>query len=126
MSTANRGNGPLITSTAFGTVLQLAMVIGGHYNEFIRQNVFAIGGMAISLIAGVMWAKSAAMSKGGAFGGGALVGGLCAILGIAVSVALHDTEPAVLAFGTVGSAVTGGLGGLAAFALTGKRSPATA
>lgn len=126
MSTVNQGNGAMVKYTAIGTVLQIAMVVGGHYNEFIRMNVFALGGMAISMLFGALWAKSAATSKGGGFGGGALVGGLCAIIGIAVSVILGDTEAAVLAFGTLGSAVMGGLGGLAVFAISGKRSVATA
>ena len=96
-----------------GAVLQLIMVISGHYNEFIAQNVFALGGMTISLIAGAGYGASAS-SRGAAAGGGALVGALCAIVGIAVSVALGDTQTLILAVGTVGSAVTGAIGGLAA------------
>lgn len=126
MAAAKQSSNSILLYTALGTLLQIAMVVAGHYNEFIKNNVFAIGGMAISLIVGAAWAKAAASSKGSAFGGGALVGGLCAIIGIAVSVAWGDTEAAVLAFGTVGSAVTGGLGGIAAFAVTGKRMPSAA
>ncbi len=111
----------LITMTALGTVVQLAMVIAGHYNAFIRENVFAIGGMAISLVFGALWAAKSAGSKGSAFGGGALVGGLCALIGIAVSVAMGDVPAGVLAFGTAGSAVAGGIGGIALYALAGRK-----
>ncbi len=48
---------------------------------------------------------------GGALGGGALAGGLCAIIGIAVSAALGDVPPMILVMGTAASAVTGLIGG---------------
>jgi hypothetical protein len=35
----------LRNAAVIGTVLQLAMVVSGHWVEFIRMNVFAIGGM---------------------------------------------------------------------------------
>ncbi len=48
----------LLRSTAIGTVAQLAMVIGGHYSLAIA-NLFAVLGMAISLGAGVLYARRA-------------------------------------------------------------------
>ena len=53
----------LIKWTVIGTVLQLAMIVAGHYNEFVKNNVFAIGGMAISLIFGAMYGRAAANKK---------------------------------------------------------------
>lgn len=94
-----------------GTVLQLIMVISGHYNEFIAQNVFAIGGMTISLLAGAGYGAGAT-SRGAAAGGGAIVGGACALLGILVSVLLGDVPALVLAVGTISSTVSGAIGGL--------------
>lgn len=115
-----------ITSVV-GTVLQIGMVIAGHFNEFVKNNVFAAGGMFISLIIGAWFGAVAARSKAGAMAGGALAGGDCALIGIAVSVALKDTEPMILVFGTLGSAVAGLIGGIILYALAGsKRSPQTA
>lgn len=114
-------NASMTRMIALATVVQIAMVVAGHFNEFIRMNVFAIGGMGISLVFGALWAKASATSKGGAFGGGALVGGVCAIIGIAVSVIMGDVPASVLAFGTAGSAVAGGIGGIALYALGGRR-----
>jgi hypothetical protein len=108
-----------------GTIPQLAMITAGHYNEFVKNNVFAIGGMAISLIFGAMYGRSAANKKDASLGG-LLVGGACALIGIAASVALGDTEAAVLGFGTAGSAVAGLIGGVVAKALSGNKSPAHA
>ena len=65
----------LIKWTIVGTVMQLIMVISGHYNEFIAQNLFAIGGMSISLIAAAAYGATAASSRGNGAGGGILVGG---------------------------------------------------
>lgn len=114
------GPSALMNWTIIGTVLQLAMVISGHYVEFIRLNVFALGGMGISLLAGALWARAAARSRGAGAKGGAIVGGACALIGIAVSLVLGDVPAAVLGFGTLSSAVTGAIGG----ALAAKRAAA--
>lgn len=101
----------LIVATALGLGAQIAMVVAGHYVPFIKNNVFAIGGMLISLAAGLAYARLAAEGWGPSVAGGAIAGGVCALVGIGVSVALKDTLVPVLIYGTVGSAVAGGLGG---------------
>lgn len=98
-------------ASAIGTVLQLAMVIAGHFVPAVAAQ-FAVGGMASSLIAGVLYGRNAA-TIGSAALGGAIAGGECALIGIAVSCALGDVDAMVLVFGTVASAVTGLIGGLA-------------
>ena len=66
-STARVGIGP--SPSAFrnaaivGTLLQLAMVLSGHWIEFIKVNVFAIGGMLISAIAVVLYARAARLNR---------------------------------------------------------------
>ena len=97
-----------------GTALQLVMVISGHYNAFIAENVFAIGGMTISLLAGAAYGLTAASSRADGARGGLLVGGGSALLGIIVSVALGDVPVFILAVGTLSSAVTGAIGGFVA------------
>lgn len=98
-------------ATIVGTLLQLAMVISGHWVEFIKLNVFAVGGMLISAIAGAIYARSAKVNRKKSAAQGAIVGGLCALIGIAVSFALGDVPANILAIGTLGSAVTGAIGG---------------
>ncbi len=100
----------LLIATGVGLAAQLAMVVAGHYVPFIRNNIFAIGGMLISLGAGLAYARLAAGAWGPGLTGGLVAGGVCALLGIAVSVALRDTPATVLAFGTLGSAVAGVVG----------------
>jgi hypothetical protein len=98
-------------ATLIGTLLQVAMVLAGHYVPFIALHVFMIGGMLISLLAGLIYAGYARGYVSAAIGG-AIAGGVCALLGITVSVGLGDTLPIILAFGTGGSAVTGLIGGV--------------
>jgi hypothetical protein len=105
-------NRPLVTATVVGTLLQLAMVVSGHYAPAIA-NLFAAGGMSISGIAGLVYSVLAQPAGiGTAAGGGAAAGGISAFLGILVSYFLGDLDPSVLGFGTAGSAVTGLLGGV--------------
>lgn len=95
-----------------GTILQLAMVIAGHYAPAIA-NQFAIGGMTISGIAGLLFSLwSGRKTAAAAAGGGVVAGGVSAFLGILVSHLLGDVPASVLGFGTAGSAVTGAVGGL--------------
>ncbi|HEY4275299.1 MAG TPA: hypothetical protein VGM68_07435 [Rhizomicrobium sp.] len=100
----------LITATSIGLVLQLAMVVGGHYVPMIKEN-FAIGGMLISLVAGLLYARKTLGSWSDALIGGGIAGGVCALIGIAVSVLLKDVPAMILAIGTAASAVTGLVGG---------------
>lgn len=95
-----------------GTLLQTAMVLVGHWVPAVAL-LFAPLGMGISLAVGLGWARTAATGYGHAAWGGALVGGVCALIGIAISLALGDVTAAILVLGTMSSAVTGALGGLA-------------
>jgi xanthine/uracil permease len=101
----------LLIATAIGTVLQTAMVVAGHSNRSIAK-LFAVGGMSLSLIAGVIYA---AMARGGTTGsavtGGVIAGSVCALIGIAVSYFLKDVPASLLLLGTLSSAVTGAIGG---------------
>jgi hypothetical protein len=101
----------LLIALAVGTVLQLAMIVAGHYVPFVRDKVFMLGGLALSLVAGVIYARLAHAGWGSSLGGGAIAGGLCALIGIAASVALKDTAPMILALGTLTSTLTGAIGG---------------
>jgi len=111
----------MVKWTIIATLLQLAMVIAGHYVPFIKENVFAIGGMLISLVFGAAWARAGATGKGHAALGGGIVGGACALIGIAACVVLGDAEAAVLAFGTAGSFVAGLIGGIVTYVVAGAK-----
>jgi len=103
---------PLVRATILGTVLQLIMVITGHYVIAVKE-WFAIGGVGISTVAGLLSALwSRATGTGSAVKAGAIAGGVSALIGIAVSCALKDVTAMILLIGTVSSAIGGMLGGL--------------
>jgi hypothetical protein len=98
-------------AAALGTVLQVAMVLIGHTSPAVAA-LYAVGGMGISLLAGLAyahWARAASASAAAV--GGAAAGALCAFIGILVSYLLGDVPASLLALGTISSAVTGAVGG---------------
>lgn len=99
----------LVVSLGIATVLQVGMVLAGHWSPAVA-GLYAIGGMGFSLIGGVIYALMAKPGWKEAIGMGALVGGLSGFFGIAVSYALGDVPASLLALGTVSSAATGYVG----------------
>ena len=102
----------LAIASLIGTLLQVAMVVAGHSSPAIA-GLFAVGGMGISLVAGVIYARLAKeATKRSAAIGGLAAGAVCAFLGILVSYLLGDVPASLLALGTLSSALTGAIGGL--------------
>jgi hypothetical protein len=107
-----RQSSALLKSIALGTLLQLIMVVAGHFAPAVA-GFYAGGGMAISGITGLLYSVWGGKdSVGGAALGGAAAGGLCAFLGILASHFMGDVPTTVLSVGTAGSAVTGAIGGM--------------
>jgi hypothetical protein len=102
----------LVRATLIGTVLQLAMVVAGHYDTRVA-NLFAVLGMFLSAVAGYLAGRwSAGLGKAGAAVSGLVAGAACAFIGILESFYLGDVTAAVIAFGTAGSGVAGAVGGI--------------
>lgn len=100
----------LFNATVIGTVLQLVMVVVGHFVPAVAAQ-FAIVGILISLVAGLLYARAAKGAWSDSLLGGVIAGGLCALLGIVVSVLLGDVPPIILVIGTLSSAAGGLIGG---------------
>lgn len=100
----------LINATVIGTVLQLVMVLAGHWIPAVKDQ-FAIIGTLISLVAGLLYARTAKGSWSDSTLGGVIAGAVSALLGIVVSVLLGDVPPIILVIGTLSSAVGGVAGG---------------
>jgi hypothetical protein len=101
----------LLIAATVGTVLQVAMVVAGHSSPSVA-GLFAVGGMGLSLLAGLIYGI---LDRGTSLGrlavGGAIAGGICALIGICVSYMLGDVPASLLALGTISSVVTGAIGG---------------
>jgi hypothetical protein len=101
----------LVMATFIGTIVQLVMVTLGHSTPAVK-GVFAVGGMGISLVAGILYAViSTEVVVSDNVIGGLVAGAVCAFIGILASCLLGDVPASLLLLGTVSSAVTGALGG---------------
>ena len=88
------------------------MVVLGHFLPWIALHVFMFGGMMISATVGYLYGQDVGKGYARCALAGAIAGGVCALLGIAVSVMLGDTQPGILVLGTAISTLTGAVGGL--------------
>lgn len=99
-------------SAIIGVVLQVIMVVVGHYVPQVA-NLFPVAGTGIGGIAGLLnglWSANA--SQQAAAGGGAVAGGAGGLLGTALSRILGDVPTSTIAVGTGSTAVAGIIGGL--------------
>jgi hypothetical protein len=102
-----------------GVMLLVTFVIFSHYLPWLATQVL-FATMMIAGIAGLLYAREAALGYGFGALGGAFAGGICALIGIALAVLLGDApaftlgpEPRmVLIVGTAISVLTGAVGGL--------------
>lgn len=95
-----------------GTLLQLVAVAIAHVSLWTETNAFLFAGMMISATMGYLYAQD--VSRGYAKGayGGAIAGGACAFIGIAVSVVLGDLSGRMLLVRSLISVLTGAVGGV--------------
>ena len=116
----------LLIASLVGTLMQVAMVVVGHSSPAVAQ-LFAVGGMGLSLLAGFLYARLARpATKGSAAVGGGAAGAICAFAGILVSYLLGDVPASLLALGTLSSAVTGAIGGVIGALTLGRAATAPA
>ena len=111
---------PMMKSVIIGTVLQLIMVVVGHFVPQVA-NVFPIAGTGIGGLAGILnglWGAKAGMPA--AAGGGAVAGGVGGAIGTLVSSLLGDVPMSTLAIGTGSTAAAGLVGGLIGKVLGGR------
>lgn len=111
---------PLLGWTGLGSVLQIAMVVTGHFVEPVAA-LFPVIGTGISLVVGLLFGAKGATALGNSAWGGALAGALCSVPGVAVSVGLGDVGPEVFGIAAGAGVVAGAIGGLAGFGAVGRK-----
>lgn len=107
-------NNPLIKALGAGSILQILMVVVGHYMPDLQQaGLFPIGGTLIGLVTGWLAGKGGAPAAPVAsrLQSGAIAGGVAGGIGSLVSTALGDVPLANIAIAAGSTLVTGGLGG---------------
>ena len=95
-----------------GTLFQVVAVIIAHFSLWIETHALLFGGMMISATMGYLYAQEVARGYARGSCGGAVAGGLCAVIGIAPSVLLGDMTPKMLGVRTLISILTGAVGGI--------------
>ena len=106
-------DGKLIQRAAItGIVLQLAMVMLGHYVPWISANAYQFGMMMICGVAGLLYARDFAKGYArGAFGG-AIAGGVCGVIGVSAANILGDLPLGVIPIEVAITILVGAVGGL--------------
>ena len=95
-----------------GTFLQLVAVLTAHFSLWIETHAFLFAGMMISATMGFLYAQDVARGYARGAYGGAIAGGVCAFVGIAVSVVLGDITAWMLLVRSLISVLTGAVGGV--------------
>jgi hypothetical protein len=96
-----------------GTLCQGLTVSIGHFWRLLDDHAigFLFAGMMISATVGYLYAQDVAKGYARGIYGGAIAGGACALIGVAVSVLLGDMTALLLLQRTLISMLTGAVGG---------------
>ncbi|HEY2034262.1 MAG TPA: hypothetical protein VGH02_11305 [Rhizomicrobium sp.] len=101
-----------IRALTVGVVLEVALMVATHFVVFIEQQGFLLGGMTISAVAGYLYAMDTGRGYFTSATMAAILGGLSALIGVGVSVALRDAPLHIVPLFTTICVVTGAVGGL--------------
>ena len=92
--------------------VQIALYALGHYSNWVAAHVVGFGALMISASAGYLYAMDKGRGWFASATGGAIAGGICGLIGVALSVALGDMDQSFIAIGTTISVFVGAVGGL--------------
>ena len=102
-----------------GIVLQLAMVVGGHFVESILL-LSGILGTAIPVVLGLWYGATEPTDYKETSKGGFLIGIVGAFIGVVAAILMGDQPWMLLTFAPVSSGVTGVIGSVIGTALSGR------
>jgi hypothetical protein len=95
-----------------GVLLQILFVLIAHFSPWLETHALLFAGMMTSATMGYLYAGEVAKGYARAAFGGAIAGGLCALIGIALSVLLGDMTGRMLLVRDLISVLTGAVGGI--------------
>ena len=111
MANGPAGQGAMTKATLTGTLLQVAMVLLGHYMPAV-QSSYPIVGKLIAAFTGLIFSKSAMRpARLGSATGGAIAGGVSGFLGSGLSAIMGDVPGPTIGVATIASVIAGLLGG---------------
>ena len=92
--------------------MQLLLAVGAHYFVLVARNFFLFGGMMISATAGYLYGMGSGKGYFASATGGAIVGGICALIGVGASSLMQDAPQSTIPIFTAICVLTGTIGGL--------------
>lgn len=101
----------ILRAALWGTILQLALAVAGHFSAWVAIHLFFFGRAMLSATAGYLYGLILGRGYGAGALGGAIAGGLCVVPGLVVSVLLGDSPAAIVTIATAISILTGAVGG---------------
>lgn len=111
MGAGTASSGALTRATLVGTLLQVGMVVVGHWVTSV-QDYFGILGTVLAVVTGFLFGKwSGRPNRMGSGTGGAVAASVSSFLGTAVSFGLHDIPGNIIGVGTLTGLVAGWIGG---------------
>lgn len=108
-----------------GVVLQLAMVVAGHYNETVLL-LSGILGTGIPFVLGLWYGATVPRTLKGALKDGFIIGIVGAFVGVVAAILMGDQTWILLTFAPLSSGITGALGALITMVATGRHKTAAA
>ena len=106
-------DGKLIQRAAItGIFVQLALVMLVHYVAWISITAAQFGAMMVAGVTGLLYARDFASGYAKGALGGAIVGGVCGVIGLSAANILGDVPLLELPIGTGVMTLTGAVGGL--------------
>ena len=105
-------NNALQRAILVGTLLQIVFVLIAHFSVWMETHALLFAGMMTSATVGYLYAQEVAKGYARGAYGGAIAGGLCAFIGIALSVFLGDMTGGMLLTRDLISILTGAVGGI--------------
>lgn len=95
-----------------GTVLQIVLAVLAHVVGWIAVHALLFAAMMISAVSGYLYAQEVGRGYAAGASGGLVAGGVCGVFGVATSIVLGDTDPALFVQSALILLFTGGVGGL--------------
>jgi hypothetical protein len=105
-------NSALQRAILVGTLLQIIFVLIAHFNLWIATHALLFAGMMTAATVGYLYAQEVAKGYARGAYGGAIAGGLCAFVGVALSALLGDMTGGMLLTRELISILTGAVGGI--------------
>jgi hypothetical protein len=102
----------LVRTAIVGIVLQIVLMVAVHFSPYVAEHVFLFGGMTICAVAGYLYGMDTGKGYFTSATIAAIVGGVAALAGVGLSVALRDAPPHIVPMFTTICVVTGAVGGL--------------